>query len=96
MKASLWKWYARRSAIEPIFGHLKSDHRLERNHLQGKDGDRMNAILSGCGFNLRKLLRAFFLSFLQRLFERYFNCSTVLIRLNMSETSFEMTSAHAF
>jgi len=23
MKASLWKWYAQRSAIEPIFGHLK-------------------------------------------------------------------------
>lgn len=63
MKASLWKWFARRSAIEPIFGHLKSDHRLERNHLQGKDGDRMNAILSGCGFNLRKLLRAFFYLF---------------------------------
>ena len=72
MKASLWKWYARRSAIEPIFGHLKSDNRLERNHLQGKDGDRINAILSGCGFNLRKLLRAFFLSFFQRLFGRYF------------------------
>jgi len=68
MKASLWKWYARRCAIEPIFGHLKSDNRLERNHLQGKDGDRINAILSGCGFNLRKLLRAFFLFIFQRLF----------------------------
>ena len=61
MKVSLWKWFARRSAIEPVFGHLKSDHRLGRNHLQGEDGDRMNAMLSGCGFNLRKLLRAFFL-----------------------------------
>ena len=96
MKASLWKWYARRSAIEPIFGHLKSDHRLERNHLQGKDGDRMNAILSGCGFNLRKLLRAFFLSFFQWLFGRYFDHSTGFIGLNMSETNFEMMSAHAF
>lgn len=67
MKPGVWRWYARRSAIEPIFGHLKSDHRLERNHLKGKDGDRMNAILSGCGFNLRKLLGAFFLSFLCRL-----------------------------
>ena len=68
MKASLWKWYARRSAIEPIFGHLKSDNRLERNHLQGKDGDRINAILSGCGFNLRKLLRAFFFVFFRDCF----------------------------
>ena len=95
MKASLWRWFARRSAIEPIFGHLKSDHRLERNHLQGKDGDRMNAILSGCGFNLRKLLRAFFLSFFQRLFWRYFDHSTGFIGLSMSEDHFKMTPAHA-
>jgi len=95
MKASLWKWFARRSAIEPIFGHLKSDHRLERNHLKGKDGDRMNAILSGCGFNLRKLLRAFFLSFFQRLFWRYFDQSTGFIGLNMSEGHLKMTPARA-
>jgi IS5 family transposase len=93
MKASLWKWYARRSAIEPIFGHLKSDNRLERNHLQGKDGDRINAILSGCGFNLRKLIRAFFLSFFQRLFGRYFDHSTGFICRNMRETNFDMMSA---
>lgn len=96
MKASLWKWYARRSAIEPIFGHLKSDNRLERNHLQGRDGDRMNAILSGCGFNLRKLLRAFFLPFFRWLFWRKIAHSNELIALNMSETNFEMLSAQAF
>ena len=67
MKRSVWQRYARRAAIEPIFGHLKSDNRMERNHLKGKDGDRMNAILSGCGFNLRKLLRAFFLFLFCRL-----------------------------
>jgi IS5 family transposase len=33
---------------------------MERNHLLGRDGDRINAILAACGFNLRKLLRAFF------------------------------------
>jgi IS5 family transposase len=93
MKASLWKWYARRSAIEPIFGHLKSDNRLERNHLQGEDGDRINAILSGCGFNLRKLFRAFFLSFFQRLLGKYFDHSTGFIGRNMSEINFEMMSA---
>jgi IS5 family transposase len=96
MKASFWKWHARRSAIEPIFGHLKSDNRMERNHLQGKDGDRMNAILSGCGFNLRKLIRAFFLSFFQRLFGRYFDHSSGLIGLNMNEANFKMMPAYAF
>jgi hypothetical protein len=27
--------------------------------LQGAEGDRINALLAGCGFNLSKLLRAF-------------------------------------
>ena len=63
-----WKWLRRRSAIEPVFGHLKSDNRLERNPLQGKEGDRINAILAGCGFNLRKLLRAFLLPIFNWLF----------------------------
>ncbi len=58
---SAWRWLKRRAAIEPVIGHLKSDTRLDRNYLLGEDGDRINAILSGCGFNLRKLLRAFFL-----------------------------------
>jgi IS5 family transposase len=49
----------RRSGIEPIIGHMKHDHGMERNHLLGKAGDRINAMLSGCGFNLRKLVRTF-------------------------------------
>jgi IS5 family transposase len=58
MKASEWKWYRRRSGIEPIIGHTKQDHRMERNYLKGEEGDKINAILAGCGFNIRKLLRA--------------------------------------
>lgn len=46
-----------RSGIEPIIGHLKEDHRLSRNYLLGKAGDKINAILSGCAFNLRKIMR---------------------------------------
>ena len=72
IKAGIWKWYARRSAIEPIFGHLKSDNRMGRNHLLGEEGDRINAILCGCGFNLRKLLRAFFLPIFRWVFGGYF------------------------
>ncbi len=58
---SAWRWLRRRAAIEPVIGHLKSESRLDRNYLLGEEGDRINAILSGCGFNIRKLLRAFFL-----------------------------------
>ena len=50
------RYLKRRSAIEPIIGHTKQDHALKRNYLRGQVGDRMNAILAGCGFNLRKLL----------------------------------------
>jgi transposase, IS5 family len=49
----------RRSAIEPVIEHLKHDHGMGRNHLLGQEGDRINALLTGCGFNLRKLWRFF-------------------------------------
>ena len=52
------KMLKRRSAIEPTIGHLKSDHRLERNFLKGKEGDKINALMSAIGYNFRKLLRA--------------------------------------
>jgi IS5 family transposase len=57
---SVKKWWKRRSAIEPVIGHLKSEHRLERNKLKGKEGDQINALLSACGFNLKKILKIFF------------------------------------
>ena len=56
---ALRKHFKRRNAIEPVIGHEKQDHGLGRNHLRGREGDCINALLSGCGFNLRKLLRAF-------------------------------------
>jgi len=49
----------RRCAIEPIIGHAKRDHALQRNYLHGEVGDRSNALLVACGFNLRKLCRFF-------------------------------------
>ena len=52
------KLLRKRSAIEPVIGHMKSDHRMKVNHLGGVVGDQMNATLSGAAFNLRKLLRS--------------------------------------
>ncbi len=57
------RWWKRRSAIEPIIGHVKQDNRMDCNRLKGKLGDKLNAILSACGFNFRKLLRAIALFF---------------------------------
>ena len=54
---TLKRHFKRRSAIEPVIGHCKQDHALKRNYLKGQQGDRINAFLASCGFNLRKLIR---------------------------------------
>jgi len=51
------KWYNRRSVIEADIGHLKTDHRLDRNYLKGKAGDQINVVLTACGYNLRTIYR---------------------------------------
>ena len=52
------RWLKRRQAIEPVIGHLKTDHRMSRCWLKGAVGDSINAVLSAAGYNLRWLLRA--------------------------------------
>jgi len=47
----------RRSAIEPVIGHLKSDGSLGRNFLKGRHGDRANPVPAAAGHNLRLVLR---------------------------------------
>ena len=64
-KRALKQLLRRRSSIEPSIGHLKSDHRLQRNHLMDREGDRINAILSAVGYNFRKLLRGLFLALIR-------------------------------
>ena len=49
----------RRAAVEPVIGHVKDDHRMGRNHLKGRDGDRNNAVLAAAGYNFSLLLRWF-------------------------------------
>ena len=63
---SLWRWMKRRAAVEPTIGHLKAEHRLERNRLKGTAGDAINAILSAAAMNFQKL-QSFFWHFWLRL-----------------------------
>jgi len=46
----------RRSAVEPVIGHLKAEHRMDRNHLAHAAGDATNAVLAAAGYNFRRLL----------------------------------------
>ena len=54
---ALNKMIKRRSAIEPIIGHMKMDGRLDRNPLKGALGDALHAVLCGAGHNIRLLLK---------------------------------------
>lgn len=49
----------RRAAVEPVIGHVKAQHRMERNYLKGRDGDRANAVLAAAGYNFNLLVRWF-------------------------------------
>ncbi len=53
----LWRWMKRRAAVEPSIGHLKREHRMDRNRLKGVEGDYFNAIMSAAGMNFWKLLK---------------------------------------
>jgi IS5 family transposase len=66
---ALWRWMKRRAAVEPTIGHLKSEHRLERNRLKGDAGNAINAILAAAAMNFHKLLGAFWRIFLSRLLD---------------------------
>ena len=46
----------RRSAVEPVIGHAKTEHRMGRNYLAGTHGDAANAVLAAAGYNFRQLL----------------------------------------
>lgn len=49
----------RRSAVEPVIGHIKAEHRMGRNYLASEDGDAINAILVATGYNFSLLLKWF-------------------------------------
>ena len=62
----------RRSAIEPVIGHLKAEGHLDRCYLKGRAGDAANVVLSAVGYNFRRILawlRALWCLFLIALFQ---------------------------
>lgn len=47
----------RRSAVEPVIGHIKNEHRMNRNYLAHTQGDAINPILAAAGYNFRLILK---------------------------------------
>jgi IS5 family transposase len=46
----------RRSAVEPVIGHMKAEGHLDRCYLKGRAGDAANAVLTAAGYNFRRIL----------------------------------------
>jgi len=57
LTAAIEREMRRRAAVEPVIGHLKAEHRMDRNHLAHRSGDAINAVLAAAGYNFRLLLR---------------------------------------
>ena len=58
-KARFRKAMRRRAAIEATIGHLKRDHRLNRNYHKGIAGDYYNVLLAAAAANFARWMRKF-------------------------------------
>lgn len=56
--------HRKRAAIEPVIGHLKTDHRLGRNFYKGIAGDNINIMLAAAAFNFKRMMNKWKTSFL--------------------------------
>jgi|GEM_PF-1872909 len=57
------KKFRRRAGIEPVIGHLKHDHKMQRSYLKGNVGDSINTMMAAAGFNLKHWLNKVILVF---------------------------------
>lgn len=61
-----------RAAIEPVFGHLKKDFRMEQNYLWGEKGIQINAYMAATAWNLKKMMERLKENFLYFIFRWIF------------------------
>jgi len=71
------KKFCKRAGIEPVIGHLKSDHRMMRNYFKGTLGDAINTMMAAAAYNMRHWMNkhalSFFVSWLLTLVRRLEN-----------------------
>ena len=76
-KTKARKKFQKRAGIEPVIGHLKSDHRMMRNYLKGTLGDAINTLMAAAAYNMRHWMNknalSSFVSWLKTLFGRLEN-----------------------
>lgn len=64
-KKKLSQAHRKRAGIEPVIGHIKSNHRLNRNFYKGITGDNINIMLAAAAFNFKRMMNKWKSSFLQ-------------------------------
>lgn len=57
MTPAIKRQMRRRAAVEPVIGHIKNQHRMNRNYLAHTRGDAINPILAAAGYNFRLILK---------------------------------------
>jgi len=57
MTPAIKRQMRRRAAVEPVIGHIKNQHRMNRNYLAHEQGDAINPILAAAGYNFRLILK---------------------------------------
>lgn len=62
-RKKLSKAHKKRAAIEPIIGHIKADHQLNRNFYKGVVGDNINIMLAAAAFNFKRMINKWKSSF---------------------------------
>ena len=73
-----------RSAIEPIIGHVKQDHRLGRNFLKGIAGDKINVLMAAAAFNFKRFIRLKWHALLELLYNALLRIIAADVKLKTS------------
>ena len=63
LQKRLKEGHRKRASIEPVIGHLKTDHRQGRNFYKGIDGDNINIMLAAAAFNFKRMMNKWKSSF---------------------------------
>jgi len=94
-KQKLSQAHRKRAGIEPVIGHLKTDHRLKRIFYKGVLGDKVNIMLAAAAFNFKRMMnryKIFFWLFFQRVFHTFYRLAgyfffTKKIKMTFSGTT---------
>lgn len=80
--------HKKRAAIEPVIGHLKADHRLNRNFYKGIVGDNINIMLAAAAFNFKRMMNKCKSSFWFFFTEAFYTITNLLFWNKMFKMTF--------